>query len=176
MILIVLILWHSFWSEGERTRAIVFQEGVQEIEVQVKGGYTPDLIVVEAGRPVRLDFHRSETASCSEEVVSKISASEICSPLSRPPQSSSPRKSLGSTSSPVAWGRCAESFSWSPAHTEEHDERRRVPARTRARPAGVGRTHLLGLSVAIVAFLADFVRKLCQVPLFQGMPTGRQLT
>lgn len=35
----------------------------------VKGGYTPDTIVVTAGRPVRLNFRRDETAACSEVVV-----------------------------------------------------------------------------------------------------------
>lgn len=69
IILIVLILWYFFWSEGERVRAIASGSGVQEIEVRVKGGYDPDLIVVEAGRTVRLDFYRNETADCSEEIV-----------------------------------------------------------------------------------------------------------
>jgi plastocyanin domain-containing protein len=35
----------------------------------VKGGYTPDTIVVQAGKPVRLQFYRDETADCSERVV-----------------------------------------------------------------------------------------------------------
>lgn len=35
----------------------------------MKGGYTPDVIVVEAGRPVRLTFIRQESASCSEMVL-----------------------------------------------------------------------------------------------------------
>ena len=43
--------------------------GVQEVRVVVKGGYEPDTIVVEAGRPVRLLFYRDETADCSERVV-----------------------------------------------------------------------------------------------------------
>ena len=67
--LIPLILWYFFWSEREGTRAVASGEGVQEIKVQVKGGYDPDVLVVEAGRPVRIDFHRNETADCSEEVV-----------------------------------------------------------------------------------------------------------
>jgi plastocyanin domain-containing protein len=37
--------------------------------VRVKGGYDPDVIVVDSGRPVRLHFDRQETASCSEMVV-----------------------------------------------------------------------------------------------------------
>jgi len=42
---------------------------VQEIKVTVKGGYSPDVIVVKEGVPVRLDFYRDETASCSEQVI-----------------------------------------------------------------------------------------------------------
>jgi Cu+-exporting ATPase len=35
----------------------------------VKGGYTPDAIVVERGKPVRLNFVRQESAPCSEMMV-----------------------------------------------------------------------------------------------------------
>ncbi len=45
------------------------RSGVQEVRVTVKGGYDPDTILVEAGRPVRLHFYRDETADCSERVV-----------------------------------------------------------------------------------------------------------
>jgi len=44
-------------------------DGVQEVRVTVKGGYTPDTIVVRAGTPVRVQFYRDETADCSERVV-----------------------------------------------------------------------------------------------------------
>jgi len=37
--------------------------------VLVKGGYTPDTIIVRHGKPVRLNFRREETASCSEKVI-----------------------------------------------------------------------------------------------------------
>ena len=67
--LIPLILWYFFWSERRGARVVASGDGVQEIKVQVKGGYDPDVLVVEAGRPVRIDFHRNETADCSEEVV-----------------------------------------------------------------------------------------------------------
>ena len=32
-------------------------------------GYTPDTIIVRRGRPVRLNFRREETASCSDKVI-----------------------------------------------------------------------------------------------------------
>jgi plastocyanin domain-containing protein len=47
----------------------VSADGVQEVRVTVKGGYTPDTIVVQAGKPVRLQFYRDETADCSERLV-----------------------------------------------------------------------------------------------------------
>jgi len=34
-----------------------------------EGGYTPDIIVVKAGQPVRLHFTRQESAACSEMVL-----------------------------------------------------------------------------------------------------------
>ena len=63
------IAWF-FW--GPRTggvRASVASSGYQEAMILVKGGYTPDVIVVERGKPVRLKFRREETAACSEMVV-----------------------------------------------------------------------------------------------------------
>lgn len=66
--LIALTLWFFF---GPR-RATVAREGrtgVQEIEVVVQGGYTPDRIEVRQGRPVRLTFLRKESNPCTEQVV-----------------------------------------------------------------------------------------------------------
>ena len=67
-IAIAVILWY-FFGERERTIAVEKEGGVQEVKVTVKGGYSPDVIVVKQGRPVRLDFYRDETTSCSEEVI-----------------------------------------------------------------------------------------------------------
>ena len=39
------------------------------MRIEVKGGYTPAVVRVRAGRPVRLDFYRDETNPCTEEVV-----------------------------------------------------------------------------------------------------------
>lgn len=68
IVLVGFVLWY-FFGPRQRVAAAVTSTGVQEVRVTVKGGYTPDLIVVKQGRPVRLDFYRDETASCSEEVV-----------------------------------------------------------------------------------------------------------
>ena len=62
------VLWY-FFGPRERVVASVGNGGVQEVKVTVKGGYAPDVIVVKQGQPVRLDFYRDETASCSDRVV-----------------------------------------------------------------------------------------------------------
>jgi plastocyanin domain-containing protein len=59
-----------FWGPRKRGYRIpVTSSGYQEAMVLVKGGYTPDVIVVEHGRPVRLNFRREESAACSEMVL-----------------------------------------------------------------------------------------------------------
>jgi plastocyanin domain-containing protein len=66
--LISLTLWY-FFGEREQISAETNETGVQEIKVTVKGGYSPDVIVVKKDLPVRLNFYRDETSSCSEQVV-----------------------------------------------------------------------------------------------------------
>ena len=59
-----------FWGpRREGVQASVTSSGAQEATIVVKGAYSPDVIVVEHGKPVRLTFLRQETAACSEEVV-----------------------------------------------------------------------------------------------------------
>ena len=65
--LTAFVLWYFFGPK--KAAAATVGSGVQEIKVLVKGGYSPDVIAVRAGMPVRLDFYRDETASCSEQVV-----------------------------------------------------------------------------------------------------------
>ena len=65
---VAFVLWY-FFGEREATTASLGASGVQEIKVTVKGGYSPDVIVVKEGSPVRLDFYRDEIASCSEQVI-----------------------------------------------------------------------------------------------------------
>jgi plastocyanin domain-containing protein len=69
---VVLITGIALFFWGPRRggyRAPVTSSGYQEAMVLVKGGYTPDIIVLEHGKPVRLNFRREESAACSEMVV-----------------------------------------------------------------------------------------------------------
>lgn len=66
--LIGLILWFFF---GPRAATAAREEpgGVQEVDVVVRGGYSPDRIEVRQGRPVRLNFLRQEANPCTEQVI-----------------------------------------------------------------------------------------------------------
>jgi plastocyanin domain-containing protein len=66
--LIALIVWY-FWLYRREGVQIAEVGGVQEVQIKVKGGYDPDVIVVKQGKPVRLHFNRLESAICSEMVV-----------------------------------------------------------------------------------------------------------
>ena len=68
VVLSALVIWYFFFSEQKGTR-LAASQGVQETNITVKGGYTPDVLVVKAGQPVRLNFTRQETAACSEMVL-----------------------------------------------------------------------------------------------------------
>jgi len=69
LLLVAFIVWFFWLKRSRGVRAAEMSGGYQEAMILVKGGYTPDTIIVRAGRPVRLNFRREETASCSEKVV-----------------------------------------------------------------------------------------------------------
>jgi plastocyanin domain-containing protein len=69
LLMIAGIAWFFWGPRQGGVRAAVTSGGYQEAMILVKGGYTPDLIVVQHGKPVRLSFRREETAACSEMVV-----------------------------------------------------------------------------------------------------------
>jgi plastocyanin domain-containing protein len=67
--LIAFIIWFFWLVKAQGVKAGLTTAGYQEQMVLVKGGYIPDVIVVERGKPVRLNFVRQESASCSEMVL-----------------------------------------------------------------------------------------------------------
>ncbi|HEX6219996.1 MAG TPA: cupredoxin domain-containing protein [Acidimicrobiia bacterium] len=67
--LIALIIWYFWLSKPQGSLAAVGAGGAQEAFIVVKGGYSPDTIRVEVGRPVKLVFNRQEADPCSERVI-----------------------------------------------------------------------------------------------------------
>ena len=69
VLVVAFIVWFFWLKRTEGVRAAETSGGHQEAMILVKGGYTPDTIIVRHGRPVRLNFRREETASCSDKVI-----------------------------------------------------------------------------------------------------------
>ncbi len=69
LIAIAMVAWFFWGPRRGGFRVPMASSGYQEAMILVKGGYTPDVIVVQHGRPVRLNFRREESAACSEVVV-----------------------------------------------------------------------------------------------------------
>ena len=67
--LVAFITWFFWLKRSKGVRGAETTGGYQEAMILVKGGYTPDTIIVRRGRPVRLNFRREETASCSDKVI-----------------------------------------------------------------------------------------------------------
>lgn len=69
VVLIGGIAWFFWGPRKSGLRAAATSSGYQEAMILVKGGYTPDVIIVQHGKPVRFNFRREETAACSEMVI-----------------------------------------------------------------------------------------------------------
>ena len=69
LLLVAFTVWFFWLKHTKGVRAAETSGGYQEAMILVRGGYTPDTIIVSRGRPVRLNFRREETASCSDKVV-----------------------------------------------------------------------------------------------------------
>jgi len=62
----------AVWALGLRRpvrRARLTADAMQELDISVNGRYSPDVIVVRQGTPLRLNFVRSEDNPCSEWVI-----------------------------------------------------------------------------------------------------------
>lgn len=69
LLLIGGVVWFFWLGKRVGTRVGTTASGFQEAMILVKGGYSPDVLILEHGKPVRLNFRREESASCSETVV-----------------------------------------------------------------------------------------------------------
>ncbi len=69
IILSLFIVWFFWFAPKSQTRVSTNSLNIQEIAITVKGGYTPDIIVVKAGSPLRMHFTRQESSSCTEMVL-----------------------------------------------------------------------------------------------------------
>ncbi|TMR89739.1 heavy metal translocating P-type ATPase [Nonomuraea basaltis] len=67
VILLGFLGWY-FFGPRKSSRAGL-RDGVQEIEIVVQGGYSPDVVRVRQGIPLRVVFDRRESGDCTSRVV-----------------------------------------------------------------------------------------------------------
>lgn len=58
-----------YFFAPQRAHAAAVSDGVQRIQVTVRGGYSPNVVEVRQGIPVEIEFDRQETGDCSSRVV-----------------------------------------------------------------------------------------------------------
>jgi len=62
--LIVLVYWFFFFKKEEKA-----EEVDNVVDIKVQGGYIPGHIRVRKGKPLTLNFLRTDPSSCLEEIV-----------------------------------------------------------------------------------------------------------
>jgi P-type Cu+ transporter len=67
LLLMAALAW--FFFGPKQAQRAEMRTGIQELEIQVKGGYSPNLIRAQQGVPLRLVFDRHENSDCSSRVV-----------------------------------------------------------------------------------------------------------
>ena len=67
--LLAFVGWFFFLAPHRVAAAVSSSAGVQQVDIMVKGGYSPNVIEVEQGKPVQLNFYRDEEGTCSEELL-----------------------------------------------------------------------------------------------------------
>ncbi|WP_035560104.1 cupredoxin domain-containing protein [Hymenobacter sp. IS2118] len=67
--LLAFVGWFFFMAPHRVAAAVSSSAGVQQVDIMVKGGYSPNVIEVERGKPVQLNFYRDEEGTCSEELL-----------------------------------------------------------------------------------------------------------
>ena len=66
---IVWVNWYFLYAGRSMVATASATSAAQEQTIVVDGGYSPAVVRVKTGRPVRLVFDRRDSGSCSDEVV-----------------------------------------------------------------------------------------------------------
>lgn len=67
--LIGFIIWWFFGKHETTIETAEINDNQQNINIEVKGGYSPERIVLKKGVPAVLNFNRKDPSSCLDRVV-----------------------------------------------------------------------------------------------------------
>lgn len=64
-----LIIWWFFGNHEVATATADVSDDRQNIDVEVKGGYSPEVVTLKKGIPATINFTRKDASSCLDRVV-----------------------------------------------------------------------------------------------------------
>ena len=69
ILLIGFILWWFFGKHQEAVGTATVDQGTQEANIVVKGGYSPSTVVLKQGVPAKVNFDMNDSTACLSHVV-----------------------------------------------------------------------------------------------------------
>ena len=67
--LIAFIAWWFFGSHHVEEEKATMKSNKQSVDIEVKGGYSPERVVLKRGVPATLNFKRTDSSSCLDHVI-----------------------------------------------------------------------------------------------------------
>lgn len=67
--LIMFIAWWFLGKHNVKAEKATLDSNQQSVNIEVKGGYSPEKIVLEKGVPATLNFKRLDSSSCLDHVI-----------------------------------------------------------------------------------------------------------
>ncbi len=67
--LIAFIAWWFFGKHDVAAANAQFNANKQSVDIEVKGGYSPERVVLKKGVPATLNFKRTDSSNCLDHVV-----------------------------------------------------------------------------------------------------------
>ncbi|RMC42234.1 cupredoxin domain-containing protein [Lactobacillus sp. ESL0233] len=66
---IAFIAWWFFGKHTVQTKMAKVSKNKQSVDIAVKGGYSPEKVILKRGIPATLNFKRLDSASCLDHVI-----------------------------------------------------------------------------------------------------------
>ncbi|NUE97193.1 cupredoxin domain-containing protein [Lactobacillus sp. ESL0260] len=67
--LIAFIAWWFFGKHQVATENASVSSNKQSVDIEVKGGYSPEKVILKRGVPATLNFKRTDSSSCLDHVI-----------------------------------------------------------------------------------------------------------